>query len=50
MKGQVAIIAGAAGGIGLSTAKAFAEAGAKIGMADINELVGTSVETKSCWI
>ena len=34
---KVAFVAGAAGGIGLAAAKMFAEAGAKVAMADINE-------------
>jgi len=37
-KGQVALVTGASAGIGFSTAKAFAEAGASVVLADINEV------------
>lgn len=37
MKGQVALVTGAAGGLGLATAQAFAEAGAAVVLADVNE-------------
>jgi NAD(P)-dependent dehydrogenase (short-subunit alcohol dehydrogenase family) len=36
-KGQVALVTGASSGMGLATAKAFAEAGAAVVLADINE-------------
>jgi NAD(P)-dependent dehydrogenase (short-subunit alcohol dehydrogenase family) len=35
--GQVALVTGAGSGMGLSTAQAFAEAGAAVVLADINE-------------
>jgi NAD(P)-dependent dehydrogenase (short-subunit alcohol dehydrogenase family) len=35
--GQVALVTGAASGLGLATAKAFAEAGASVVLADWNE-------------
>ncbi|SEO93808.1 NAD(P)-dependent dehydrogenase, short-chain alcohol dehydrogenase family [Mucilaginibacter sp. OK283] len=37
MEGRVALVTGAASGLGLATAKAFAEAGAAVAMADWNE-------------
>jgi NAD(P)-dependent dehydrogenase (short-subunit alcohol dehydrogenase family) len=37
MQGKVALVTGAASGLGLATAKAFAEAGAAVAMADWNE-------------
>lgn len=36
-KGQVALVTGASSGMGLATVKAFAEAGAAVVLADINE-------------
>ena len=36
-KGQVALVTGAASGMGLATAKAFAEAGASVVLADVNK-------------
>jgi NAD(P)-dependent dehydrogenase (short-subunit alcohol dehydrogenase family) len=36
-KGQVALVTGAAAGMGFATAKAFAEAGAAVVLADVNE-------------
>ena len=35
--GQVALVTGASSGMGLATARAFAEAGAAVVIADINE-------------
>src|SRR3954447_4654556 len=35
--GKVALVTGAASGMGLATAKAFAEAGAALALADVNE-------------
>jgi NAD(P)-dependent dehydrogenase (short-subunit alcohol dehydrogenase family) len=35
--GQVALVTGASSGMGLATAQAFAEAGASVVLADINE-------------
>jgi NAD(P)-dependent dehydrogenase (short-subunit alcohol dehydrogenase family) len=36
-KGQVALITGAASGMGLATARAFAHAGAAVTLADVSE-------------
>jgi len=36
-RGQVALVTGASSGMGVSTARAFAEAGAAVVLADINE-------------
>ena len=36
-RGQVALVTGASSGMGLATVKAFAEAGAAVVLADINE-------------
>jgi NAD(P)-dependent dehydrogenase (short-subunit alcohol dehydrogenase family) len=36
-KGQVALVTGAASGMGLATARAFAKAGAAVTLADVSE-------------
>ena len=41
--GQVALVTGASSGMGLATARAFAEAGAAVVLADINQTALTSV-------
>ena len=41
--GQVALVTGASSGMGLATARAFAEAGASVVLADINQAALTSV-------
>ncbi len=40
LKGRTAVITGAASGIGLATARRFAEAGANVVVADLNEVAG----------
>jgi NAD(P)-dependent dehydrogenase (short-subunit alcohol dehydrogenase family) len=46
MEGKVALVTGAASGLGLATAKAFAEAGAAVAMADWNEEAVTAAAEK----
>ena len=41
--GQVALVTGASSGMGLATVRAFAEAGASVVLADINQAALTSV-------
>jgi len=43
LNGRVAIVTGAAQGIGAATARAFAEEGAKLVVSDINEVGGTAL-------
>ena len=40
LQGKVAIVTGAASGIGFATAQAFAKKGAKVVLSDVNEEVG----------
>ena len=46
LKGKVAVITGAASGIGLATAKMIAEVGATIALIDINEIEGLSAASQ----
>ena len=46
MEGKVALVTGAASGLGFATAKAFAEAGASVALADWNEKAARSATEK----
>jgi NAD(P)-dependent dehydrogenase (short-subunit alcohol dehydrogenase family) len=46
MEGKVALFTGAASGLGFATAKAFAEAGASVALADWNEKAAIAAAEK----
>lgn len=46
--GQVALVTGAASGMGLAAAKAFAAAGASVALADMNEEAVTKAAADLC--
>ncbi len=47
-EGKVALVTGAASGLGLATAKAFAESGASVALADWNESAMRATMASTC--